>query len=184
MTQQPQPSTEEANWRSFIRKHWLVFGFFTIIAIVAVFVAIYVFIWFTANAQATSLVPSTLNLWTMNNTVTFIIYAALWELAVVGIPVAIVSIIGWQWWKHLPEYEKAGLEKGKHSKGSRAGGAISPLVFIVFALKVYLDGNWNNAIASWTLDYVVNSMVTIFIWIAAIFAIPAIIGVIWWLNRR
>jgi hypothetical protein len=47
-----------------------------------------------------------------------------------------------------------------------------------------VDGYWNTAIASFTLDYVVGSMVTILIWIAAIVAIPAIIALIWWITRK
>jgi hypothetical protein len=38
--------------------------------------------------------------------------------------------------------------------------------------------------ASWNLDYVVGSMVTILIWTAAIFAVPAVIGVIWWIHHE
>jgi ribosomal protein S4E len=55
---------------------------------------------------------------------------------------------------------------------------------IVSQGKVYVDGNWNVAISTWTLDYVVGSMITILIWIAAIFAIPAAIGVIWWIRHE
>jgi hypothetical protein len=179
---QTQPQTE-ANWRSFIRKHWAAFAAFTAAAIVAVAGAVYVFVWFTGNAQATGLVPSTLNLWSMNNVVLFILHGVFWELVLIGIPAAIVALGGWQWWKRLPEAEKNQRLTGKGSKGSRAGGAISPLLFIAFAIKVYIDGNWNQAIASWTLDYVVGSMVTILLWTVAIFAIPAVIGVIWWLSR-
>jgi hypothetical protein len=58
------------------------------------------------------------------------------------------------------------------------------LLFIAFALKVYVDGNWNVAISTYTLDYVVGSMVTILIWIVAIFAIPATIGLIWWIRHE
>lgn len=72
---------------------------------------------------------------------------------------------------------------GKGSRSSRTGGAISPLLFIAFAIKVHVDGNWNIAISTYTLNYVVGSMITILIWIAAIFAIPAAIGVVWWIHH-
>ena len=98
---------------------------------------------------------------------------------------AIGAVVGWQWWKRLPEEEKKEYHlSGKRSRSSRAGGAISPLLFIAFAIKVYVDGNWNVAISTYTLDYVVGSMVTILIWIVAIFAIPATIGLIWWIRHE
>jgi hypothetical protein len=187
MTQQPQPQIQaqtEANWRGFVKHHWQAFSAITVAAAFAASAAIYLFLWFTANAQTTGLVPAALNLWSMSSVVTYIIYTAIWELAVVGIPVALGAIAAWQWWKRIPETEKAGLHTGKASKGRRAGGAISPLLFIAFAIKVYVDGNWTQPIASWTLDYVVGSMVTILLWIVAIFAIPAVIGVIWWLRHK
>jgi hypothetical protein len=103
----------------------------------------------------------------------------------IGIPAGIGAVIGWQWWKRLPEQEKRQYNlSGKGSKGSKAGGAISPLLFIAFAIKVYVDGYWNTAIASFTLDYVVGSMVTILVWTAVIFAIPATVAFIWWISRR
>ena len=171
--------------KKFIRKHWNIVAVFIVAAILAVIGAVYVFVWFVGNAQATGLVPSTLGLWTMDNVVSFILHAIFWELLLIGIPVAIGAIIGWQWWKRLPAEEKEEYHFfGKGSRSSRAGGAISPLLFIAFAIKVYIDGNWNAAISTYTLDYVVGSMVTILVWIAAIAAIPAIIGVIWWISHE
>ncbi len=171
--------------KKFLRKHWNIIAVFVAAGIFAFIGAVYVFLWFVGNAQATGLVPATLNMWTMGTLVSFILHGIFWELVIVGIPVAIGAILGWQWWKRIPEEEKNEYHFfGKRSRSSGAGGAISPLLFIAFALKVYVDGNWNTAIASWTLDYVVGSMVTILVWIVAIFAIPATIGLIWWIRHK
>ncbi len=172
-----------SDWQRFIRKHWPAFALFIAVAILAVAGAVYVFVWFTGNAQSTGLVPSTLGMWTMGNVVLFILHAIFWELVLIGIPVAIGAVVAWQWWKRVSDVEMRNLS-WKRSRSDRAGGAISPLLFIAFALKVYVDGNWNVAISKYTLDYVVGSMVTILLWIVAIFAIPATIGLIWWIRHE
>ncbi len=172
-------------WKMFLRKHWSALAIFVALTVLAFVGAVYVFLWFVGDAQSTGLIPATLGMWTMSNMVSFILHAIFWELVLIGIPIAIGAIIGWQWWKRLPDDEKKEYHFfGKGSKSSRAGGAVSPLLFIAFAIKVYFDGNWNVAISSWTLDYVVGSMITILVWIVAIFAIPAIIGVIWWIRHE
>ena len=182
MTEQNE-AKESADWKEFIRKHWTVITVFVVAGILAVAGAVYVFWWFTGNAQTIGLVPSALVLWTMNNIVMFILYLIFWELVLIGIPVAVGAVIGWQWWKRLPAEEKKEHMFRRRSRSRNAGGAISPLLFIAFAIKVYVDGKWDSAISTWTLDYVVGSMITILIWIAAIFTIPAIIGVIWWIRH-
>jgi hypothetical protein len=178
-------AAKESGWRRFIRKHWNMFAVFVVAAILAVAGAVYVFAWFAGNAQSIELVPSSLGMWSMNNLVMFILHAVFWELVLIGIPVAIGAIIGWQWWKRIPEEEKKAYNLStKSSKSSNAGGAISPLLFIAFAIKVYLDGQWNAPIVDFSLDYVVGSMITILIWTAVIFAVPATIGFIWWITRE
>ena len=173
-----------ADWKKFMKKHWIMVATLAIAAVLAIAGAVYVFWWFSGNVQTIGLVPSTLNLWTMNNAVMFIFHLIFWELVLIGIPAAIGAILGWQWWKRLPEGEKKEHMFGKRSRSRNAGGAISSLLFIAFALKVYFDGNWNSAISTWKLDYVVGSIITILIWIAAIFAIPATIGLIWWIHHE
>jgi hypothetical protein len=173
-----------SDWKRFIRKHWVAFAALVAGAVLAVAGAVYVFWWFTGNAQTVGLVPSALSAWSMGSLVTFILHSIFWELVLIGIPVAISAVIGWQWWKHLPAEEKKEHMFGKHSKSRNAGGAISPLLFIAFAIKVYVDGYWNTAMSTWTIDYVVGSMITILIWIAAIAAVPAIVGVVWWITRE
>jgi len=174
-----------SDWKKFLGKHWTAVAIFVLAAVLAFVGAVYVLLWFTKDAQTTGLVPSTLGLWSMGNIVAFILHAIFWELLLIGIPVAIGAIAGWQWWKRLPEEEKKEYNlSGRRSHTSRAGGAISPLLFIAFAIKVYVDGNWNVAISTYTLDYVVGSMITILIWTAVIFGIPAMIGVIWWIRHE
>jgi len=173
-----------SNLNKIFKKHWVMFVAFVVAAILAFAGAVYVFLWFVGNAQSTALVPSSLGLWTMSNLVLFILHAIFWELLLIGIPAAVGAILGWQWWMRIPEEERQEYHPGKGSRSSGVGGGISLLLFIAFAIKVYVDGNWNAAISSFTLNYVVNSMVTILIWTAAIFAIPAIIGVIWWIRHE
>jgi hypothetical protein len=176
---------QDAGWGRFFRKHWGILAVFVVAAVLAVAGAVYVFAWFTGNAQTIGLVPSALGAWSMNSLVLFILHAIFWELVLIGIPVAMAAVIGWQWWKRIPDEEKK--EYNLSTKGSRsrsAGEAVSPLLFIAFAIKVYVDGQWNAPIAGFSLDYVVGSMITILIWTAAIFAIPAIIGLVWWITRK
>jgi len=176
---------KDSDGKKFVRKHWKIVAIFVAAGILAFIGAVYVFLWFVGNAQSTGLVPETLNLWSMGNMVSFILHAVFWELVLIGIPVAIGAILGWQWWKKLPDEEKKEYHFfGKRSRSRGAGGAVSPLLFIAFAIKVYVDGNWNVPMASWTLDYAVGSMYTILVWIVAIFAIPATIGVIWWISHE
>lgn len=184
MTTQIQQE-QESNWGGFMRKHWAAFTVFIVAAIVAVAGGVYVFVWFTAGAQATGLVPSSLGLWSMANLVAFILHAIFWELVLVGIPAVVGAVVGWRWWKRIPEAEKNQYHlSGKRSRSRDASGVISPLLFIAFALKVYADGNWSVAISSYSIDYVVGSMVTILLWIVAIFAIPAIVGLVWWIRHE
>ncbi len=177
---EPFQSQTDSDWKPFIRKHLVMFAAFIVAAILAAIAAVYVFVWFTADAQATGLVPAVLSMWTMNNLVLFILHAIFWELVLVGIPVAVAAIAGWLWWRRLPEHEKH--RSGKHNRSRDGGGAVSLLLFIAFAIKVYVDGYWYVPISSFTLDYVVGSIVTILIWVTVIFAIPAIVVLIWWLS--
>ena len=184
MTEQVEAKAN-SGWNAFMRKHWAAFAVFIFAALLAAVDAVYVFVWFVGNAQSTGLVPASIGLWSMANVVFFILHAAFWELLLVGVPVAVGAVVGWQWWKRVPEQEKQQYNLStKGSKSSRAGGAISPLMFLSFAIKVYVDGNWSQAISTYTLNYVVGSLVTILAWTAAIFAVPAVVGLVWWIHRE
>jgi hypothetical protein len=173
-------------WKKFLRKHWNVLGLFVVAAILASVGAVYVFFWVVGDAQSTGMVPTTLGLWTMGNLVTFVLHMIFWELLLIGVPAIIGAVAGWLWWRKLPSEEKKEYHFfGKRSRAtSGGGGGISLLFFVAFCIKVFLDGNWNVAIATWTFDYVVYSMLWILIWILVIFGIPIAIGVIWWIRHE
>jgi len=172
-----------SDWKKFLRKHWSIVALFVVAGILAFIGAIYVFLWFVGDAQSTGLVPSILGLWTMGHLVTFILNLIFWEIIFVGIPAIVGALAGWQWWRKLPAEEK-GYRFFRRRSRTTGGGGISVLLFIAFAIKVYVDGNWNVAIATWTLDYVVGSMITILIWTAVIFGIPIAIGIVWWIRHE
>ena len=172
-------------WKAFLRKHWKMAALFVVGAVLALVGSILIFLWFVGDAQSTAMVPTTLGLWTMGNMVTFTLHLILWELVLIGIPIGIAAVAGWQWWKRLPDKEKEEYHFfGKRSSTTSGGSGVSVLFFIAFCIKVFIDGNWDVAVATWTLDYVVSSMITILIWAAIIFGIPAVIGVIWWITHE
>jgi hypothetical protein len=173
-------------WKKFLRKHLNMVALFVVAVILASVGAIYVFLWFVSNAQSTAMVPTTLGLWTMGHLVTFILYAIFWELLLIGVPVILAAVAGWLWWRRLPSDEKKEYHFfGKRSRAtSGGGGAVSLLFFVAFCIKIFIDGNWNVAFATWTFDYLMYSMLWILIWILVIFGIPTAIGVIWWINHK
>ncbi len=172
-------------WKKFLRKHWNVLSLFIVAVVLAAVGAVYVFLWFVGNAQSTGLVPRTLGRWTMGNLVTFILYTIFWEVLLIGVPAVIGAVVGWLWWRRLSIEEK--MEYRFFGRGSRAtsgGGGVSIGLFVLFCIKVFLDGNWNVPIATWTLNYVVYSLLSILIWILVIFGIPAAIAAVWWIQHE
>jgi len=166
-----------------MRRHWGSCAMLALAVALAITEGVYVFLWFVGHAESSGMVPRILGLWTMANLVTFILYAVFWELLLVGVPIAVVALVGWLWWKRLPEEERTGDQFGGR-KRSAGGGGVSLLFFIGFCIKVFIDGKWNVLIATFSLDYVVGSMITILVWGLIIFGIPIAIGLIWWITRE
>jgi len=180
-----ESENDSEGWKKFLRKHWNMLALSAVTVILAAVGAVYVFLWFVGDAQSTGMVPATLNLWTMGNLVTFSLHLIFWELLLIGVPVALAAAAGWLWWRKIPIEEKKEYHFfGKGSRTTSGGSGISALFFIAFCIKVFIDGNWNVAIATWTFDYVVYSMLSILVWGLVIFGIPAAIGVIWWISHK
>jgi hypothetical protein len=171
-------------WKEFLRRHQLAVAMFFLAGALAVVGSIYVFFWFVNNAQSSGLVPSSLGLWTMGNLLTFILTLIFWEVILVGLPVILAAVVAWRWWRSLPMEERIGYHFGKRGRSTGGSGGVSLFFFIAFCIKVWLDGNWNVPISTFTLNYVVSSWFIILLWSLIIFGIPAAIGLAWWLNRE
>jgi len=178
----------EKIWIKFLRKHWQMFVLWIVIAILAVIGVVYVFLWFVGEAQATGLVPETLNMWAMSHIVYFILNVIFWEILFIVIPVIIVVALIWKlWWKKLPDEERAEYKRehlfGKRSRKRDGGGAISFFINIVFIIKIYLDNNWEKPFAEWRFDYLVESYLWAIIIVLIIIGIPMAIGATWWIRH-
>ncbi len=177
-------TAQDSGWRDFTRRHWGAVAIFTVVAAAAFAWAVYIFWWFVGSAQSSAMVPSSLGLWTMGHLLTFVVYSILWELLLVGVPVAVAAIVAWVWWKRLPFEERMGYHWRGRSRSAGGSGGVSFLLFIAFAIKVYVDGNWNIPIATYTLNYVIGSLITILEWVAVIFGIPAAIALTLWVRWK
>jgi hypothetical protein len=184
MEKQFGTENDSGSWKKFLQKHWNMLIYWIIAAIIAAIGAVLIYRWFVGEAQSTNMVPMILAQWTMAHLITFILHLIFWELLIIGIPIAIAAITGWLWWKKIPDSERKEYHFFKRSRTERGGGGISFLFFVAFCIKVYIDGNWNVTIASWTLNYVVDSIITILVWSAIIFGIPALIIALIWLNHE
>ena len=180
---------ENKAWKNLLKRHWQMFILFIIVAITAIIGAIYVFLWFVGDAQSTGLVPKILGSWTMGNLISFILNLIFWEILFIGIPLIIVfALVYLIWWKKLPDTERKEYREGhifgKRSKRTDGEGAISFLIFVFFVIKVYLDGNWDVAFATWKFDYLINTWLWALVWILIIFGIPILLGAIWWISNK
>ena len=173
-----------SDWRSSMRRHKSAIAVIVLGVALAFAGAVYVFLWFASTAQSSGLVPPLLGLWTMGNLVTFVLYLAFWELLFIGVPIVIAAGVGWMWWKRLPGEVKMGCRWGRRGRSACGGGAGGFLFFVVFAIKVYLDGMWNVPLGTFTLSYVVGAMFTVLAWGLVIIGIPGAIVLAWWLNRE
>ena len=173
-------------WKKFLRKHWNMLVVFIVGVVLASIGAILVFLWLVGDAQSTGMVPTSLGQWTMGQVVTFTLHLILWEVLFVGVPVIIAAVAGWVWWRRLPDEEKKEYHFfGKRSKATSGGsGGISVLFYIAFFIKVWMDGKWNVVFATWKLDYLVYSCLSVLVWILIIFGIPIALGLIWWIRHE
>jgi hypothetical protein len=112
-----------------------------------------------------------------------------WEIIYIVIPLIIAAaLIYGGWWRRIPEaerkeYRNAHIFGGRNRRTDSEGG-FSFLLFVVFMIKIWFDGNWGLTFNNWQIDYLVGSWILVLIIVVIIFGIPILIGGSWWLNRE
>ncbi|MHA1906672.1 MAG: hypothetical protein ACW98Y_05220 [Candidatus Thorarchaeota archaeon] len=167
--------------KRFLRRHWRMAIVFAVIIAAAVIVAIVVALWFLTTAQATALVPAMLGQWSIGHVILFCFHLLFWEILLVGSwLLVIVLVIIFQWYMKLPEEER----RERPSRGRREeSDAFGFLVTMTWLIVVWVDGNWNLAFESWTINDWVYSFLAAMLWDLLIFGIPIMLAFLWWIRK-
>ena len=169
--------------KRFLKRHWRMTMVFAVIFAAAIAVAILVFLWFIDTAQATGLVPSVLGEFTIGYLITFLLHMIFWELAfVVSWVLVVVAAIYFLWYKQLPE-EEQDIARGKRGRREE-GDAFGFFVVVFWLIIVWVDGRWDLAFESWTLNNWVYSWIAAFLWVLLIFGIPIAIYFFYWISQE
>jgi len=168
--------------KRFLKRHWKMTIVFAAVFVAAVVGAVLVFLWFIDTAQATGLLPSILGEFTVGYLVTFFLHVIFWELLLVASWVfVIILVIYFKWYMKLPEEER--MEKRK--RGTREeGDAIGFFIAIAWLIIIWIDGRWDLAFNSWTLNDWVFSWLWAVFWVMLIIGIPVMLYFLYWIRTE
>lgn len=154
--------------------------------VAAVIVALLVFLWVMADAQATGLVPVMLGEWTLGYLVTFVLTVILWELVLMVSWVAPTgAVIYLQWYRKLPQEEREEYKGGpKRGKSAGQNSGFSFFIGLIWLIIVWTTGRWNLAFQAWTINDFVFSWLAACLWVLLIVGVPGIMYVIWSLRKN
>ena len=174
--------SEETYWKEFAKKNWKLIVVAIVACVILFIVALVVIIAYINASPIGGMGTWTLNEWTLNYIVGFIIQIILWELLFVGLPAGIIfGVGGYLWYTRLSEEDKqehkAREKKNKHRKRNAGGsGGGSFFMFIAYCIYVAIDGNYNALFGSQPYSYWVFAGFYTMMWLLIIFGIP--IGII------
>lgn len=169
--------SDEDFWKQKISKHWKAFTIFVVACIFAVASTVWVLFWYIENTSVGAMGMATVGEWTIAGIWEFFIFLVIWELLIVGIPVAIAAGIGWYlWWKKgLTAEEKAEFNGRWRGKGTAEGGGFSFFMFIAYSIYLYINGELFTPLGDYPYSFWVYSWFYTLGWLLIIVGIPAVI---------
>ncbi len=183
---------QEKGWKKFVKKHWKI-TLVVVAGLITAFVwAIFVFLWRATGAVAAERYPLTLDLWTVGYLWALFWDLILWEFLLVILPVLVAAIVIFAvWWNKLPaeekqEYSRKNEDKSQHKKKSldKGSSVFSCLITITLLILINVNGYWNVPFGAWTFAFLINTLVSAFLWDLTIIGVPGAIALVWWLRRE
>ncbi len=176
--------SDEQFWKKKIKEHWKIFAVIISAGVVAAVGAILVFLWFINISPIGDYGTASIDLWTLEMVVLFIIFSILWELLFVGIPAALFfGVGGYICWRRLPAEEKQEFKDREKKKTHRArnaggGGGGGFFMFIAYCIYMAVQGFYNVPFGTQPYSFWIYSWFLTFMWIVIVLGTPALIIVI------
>ena len=171
---------DDIPWK-LLRKYWKYLAVFVIGGVIAFIGGIFVFFWYVGISAVGGQGTWTIDQFTIGNIVRWVIFLILFELAIIGIPVAVIlgGLAIW-WWIKLPQEDKDQFRNRKTRKRETGGGGFSFLTAIVFLILVFIHGNWNTPLGALPYSYLVFT----WLWACIISIIPFAIAAVVYFSYK
>ena len=170
---------DEIPW-GLVRKYWKFMAFFVIGGVIASIGAIFVFLWYVGTSAIGGQGTWTIDQFSIGSIVTWVIFFILFELAIIGIPTAVIlGGVAFWWWRNLPQEEKDQF-RGKPRRRDAGSGGFTFLIWIVFLIMIFLQGNWNTPLGALSFSYLVFT----WLWACIIIIIPCAIAALIWFSYK
>ncbi len=181
---------EEAFWKDLARRYWGFVVIFGVILVGAIVGFVLTFNWYIATSPLGGFGTWTFDQFSLGTAIVWCLFLCLWTLLFVVLPTLGVAglLIAIIWFVVLPPELKGEiktrLKAPRPHKRESGGGGFSFLLFVGLCIFVFIDGNWLTPFGSLSFGYFAYAWITVFIWAAIIFGIPAVIIGIYWLFRK
>ncbi|MFX1538221.1 MAG: hypothetical protein ACFFDI_28835 [Promethearchaeota archaeon] len=165
--------TDEHFWY-VIKKYWKFLTIMIVGGTIAVIAAVLVLLSYIDNSFIGGFGTWNIGQFSIGNMVFWIIWLAIFEILLVGLPALIIlGGIAIFWWRSLTPEEKADWERDSSSKRDIGGGsAFSFIINIIFLILIFLSGNWDNPLSNIPYSYLIHT----YLFVMILLAIPVAIG--------
>ena len=178
-----EEKSKETYWKEFAKKNWKLIAIALAACVVLFVVALVVIISYINTSPIGGQGTWTIDQWTLNNIVGFIIQIVLWELLFVGLPAGVFfGLGGYFWYTRLSDEEKQDMkarEKANKHRKRNAGGSGGGGFFMFIAYCIYMGAQTPNmyiaSFGSQPYSFWIYGMFYTLLWIFIIIGIPVVI---------